>query len=98
MVMRLVLRRVINSWFLNGTEIPNTNSQTYSPTETGNYYVRVFNGTCYGNSSATTIDVCGITKTGQMSTTTNLINTLGGAANTTNKGVDERGKIHNVPN
>ena len=35
MVMRLVLRRVINIWFLNGTEIPNTNSQTYSPTAAG---------------------------------------------------------------
>ncbi len=59
--MRLVLRRVINSWFRNGTEIPNTNSQTYSPTETGNYYVRVYNGTCYGTSSDITINVCGIT-------------------------------------
>jgi hypothetical protein len=86
------------AWFLNGSEIPNTNSKTYSPTAAGNYYVRVFNGTCYGTSSDITINVCGITKSGKMSATEYLINTLGGAANTANKGVDERGKIHNVPN
>jgi hypothetical protein len=86
------------AWFLNGSEIPNTNSKTYSPTAAGNYYVRVFNGTCYGTSSDITINVCGITKSGKMSATEYLINTLGGAVNTVNKGVDERGKIHNVPN
>jgi hypothetical protein len=86
------------AWFLNGSEIPNTNSKTYSPTAAGNYYVRVFNGTCYGTSSDITINVCGITKSGKMSAIEYLINTLGGAANTVNKGVDERGKIHNVPN
>ena len=87
------------AWFLNGSEISNTNSQTYSPSAAGNYYVRVFNGTCYGTSSDITINACGITETGQMSaTTTSLINTLGGAANTTNKAVDERGSILNVPN
>jgi hypothetical protein len=65
----------------------------------GNYYVRVFNGTCYGTSSDITINVCGITKTGQMSPTTyNMINTLGGAATNTVKGVDDRGAILNVPN
>ena len=83
------------AWFLNGTEIPNTNSQTYSPTAAGNYYVRVFDGANYGTSSDITINVCGITQTGKMHATEYLINTLGGAANTTNKGVDERGKIHN---
>ncbi len=98
MVMRLVLRRVINSWFLNGTEIPDTNSRTYSHTAAGNYYVRVFDGANYGTSSDITINVCGITATGRMSATTNMINTLGGAANTANKGVDERGKILDVPN
>ena len=82
------------AWFKDGTEISNTNSQTYKPTTAGSYYVRVFNGAGYGNSSATTIDVCGITKTGQMSTTTNLINTLGGAATPPLK-LDERGKINN---
>jgi hypothetical protein len=86
------------AWFLNGSEIPNTNSKTYSPSAAGNYYVRVFNGTCYGTSSDITINVCGITKSGKMSATEYLINTLGGAVNTVNKGVDERGKIHNVPN
>ena len=87
------------AWFLNGSEISNTNSQTYSPSAAGNYYVRVFNGTCFGTSSDITINACGVTQTGQMSaTTTSLINTLGGAANTTNKGVDERGKIHDLPN
>jgi hypothetical protein len=86
------------AWFLNGSEIPNTNSKTYSPSAAGNYYVRVFNGTCYGTSSDITINVCGITKSGKMSAIEYLINTLGGAANTVNKGVDERGKIHNVPN
>jgi hypothetical protein len=85
------------AWFLNGSEIPNTNSKTYSPTAAGNYYVRVFNGTCYGTSSDITINVCGITKSGKMSAIEYLINTLGGAANTVNKGVDERGKIHNMP-
>jgi len=82
-------------WFLNGSPISNTNSKTYKPTASGSYYVRVYNGAGYGNSSATTINVCGITKTGQMSTTTNnMINTLGGAGASTsdNKGVDERGK------
>ena len=83
------------AWFRNGTEIPNTNSKTYSPTEAGNYYVRVYNGTCYGTSSDITINVCGITQTGKMHPTEYLINTLGGAANTVNKGVDDRGKIHN---
>jgi hypothetical protein len=83
------------AWFLNGSEISNTNSRTYSPTAAGNYYVRVFNGTCYGTSSDITINVCGITKTGKMHATEYLINTLGGNANTANKGVDERGKIHN---
>uniref|UniRef100_UPI004047EFD8 LamG-like jellyroll fold domain-containing protein n=1 Tax=Algoriphagus sp. TaxID=1872435 RepID=UPI004047EFD8 len=86
------------AWFRNGTEIPNTNSQTYRPAEAGNYYVRVYNGTCYGTSSDITINVCGITQTGKMHATEYMINTLGGAANTVNKGVDERGKIHNVPN
>ncbi len=86
------------AWFLNGTEIPDTNSRTYSPTAAGNYYVRVFDGANYGTSSDITINVCGITATGRMSATTNLINTLGGAANTSNKGVDERGKILDVPN
>jgi len=82
-------------WFLNGSPIANTNSKTYKPTAVGSYYVRVFNGAGYGTSSAVTIDVCGITKTGQMSpTTNNMINTLGGAGASTsdNKGVDERGK------
>ena len=86
------------TWFLNGSEIPNSNIKTYSPTAAGNYYVRVFNGTCYGTSSDITINTCGITQTGQMSATTYMINTLGGAANTANKGVDERGLILNVPN
>jgi Concanavalin A-like lectin/glucanases superfamily len=86
------------AWFLNGSEISNTNTKTYSPTAAGNYYVRVFNGTCYGTSSDITINVCGITQTGQMSPTTYMINTLGGAANTANKGVDERGLILKVPN
>ena len=98
MVMRLVLRRVINSWFLNGTEIPDTNSRTYSPTAAGNYYVRVFNGANYGTSSDITIYTCGIMSTVRMSAITNMINTLGGAANTVNKGMDDRGLILNVPN
>ncbi len=91
------------AWYLNGTEIPNTNSRTFTPTAPGNYYVRVFNGTCYGTSSDITINVCGITKTGNMSATeyTNMINTLGGALNSViniNQAVDVRGKINNVPN
>jgi hypothetical protein len=104
MVMRLVLRRVINSWFLNGTEIPNTNSQTYSPTAPGNYYVRVFNGACYGTSSDITINVCGITETGRMTATEynkminklgEVIKVVGGVVTTVDKPVDDRGKIHN---
>jgi hypothetical protein len=88
------------AWFLNGTEIPNTNSQTYKPTAPGNYYVRVFNGTCYGTSSDITINECGITKTGKMTATeyNTMINKLGGVVNTVDKPVDDRGKIHNVPN
>ena len=86
------------AWFLNGSEISNTNSQTYSPSAAGNYYVRVFNGANYGTSSEITIYTCGITATGRMSATTNMINRLGGAANTANKGVDDRGLILNVPN
>jgi len=86
------------AWFLNGSEISNTNTRTYSPTTAGNYYVRVFNGQCYGTSSDITINTCGITQTGQMSATTYMINTLGGAANSTNKGMDDRGLILNVPN
>ena len=98
--MRLVLRRVINIWFLNWTEIPNTNTRTYSPTAAGNYYVRVFNGAGYGTSSATTINVCGITKTGKMTATeyNTMINKLGGIVTTVDKPVDDRGKIHNAPN
>jgi hypothetical protein len=88
------------AWFLNGSEIPNTNSQTYRPSAAGNYYVRVFNGTCYGTSSDITINACGITQTGRMTATEYnfMINKLGGAANTANKGVDDRGLILNVPN
>jgi len=88
------------AWFLNGSEISNTNSQTYSPKAAGNYYVRVYNGTCYGTSSDITINTCGITKTGKLTATeySTMINTLGGAANTANKGVDDRGLILNVPN
>ena len=87
------------AWFLNGTEIPNTNTRTFTPTVAGNYYVRVFDGTCYGNSSDITVTTCGITKTGQMSSSTaSMINTLGGPATPTVKGVDDRGKIHNAPN
>lgn len=87
------------AWFLNGTEIPNTNTRTFTPTVAGNYYVRVFDGTCYGNSSDITVNTCGITKTGQISSSTaSMINTLGGPATPTVKGVDDRGKIHNVPN
>ena len=88
------------AWFRNGTEIPNTNSRTYSPTEAGNYYVRVFNGTCYGTSSDITINECGITRTGKMTATeyNNMINKLGGIVTTVDKPVDDRGKIHNVPN
>jgi len=86
------------AWFLNGSEIANTNSQTYSPKAAGNYYVRVYNGQCYGTSSDITINVCGVTKTGQMSPTTYLINRLGGGASTTLKGVDANGLILNVPN
>jgi hypothetical protein len=88
------------AWFLNGSEIPNTNSQTYRPSAAGNYYVRVFNGTCFGTSSDITINACGITQTGRMTATeyNNMINRLGGAANTANKGVDDRGLILNVPN
>jgi hypothetical protein len=84
------------AWFLNGTEIPNTNSQTYRPAEAGNYYVRVYNGTCYGTSSDITINVCGITQTGKMHATEYLINTLGGVEPTPPvKKLDDRGKIHN---
>ena len=88
------------AWFLNGNEIPNTNSNTFSPTAAGNYYVRVFNGTCYGTSSDITINVCGITKTGKMTATeyNTMINKLGGIVTTVDKPVDDRGKIHNVPN
>jgi hypothetical protein len=91
------------AWFLNGTEIQNSNSRTFTPTAPGNYYVRVFNGTCYGTSSDITINVCGITKTGNMSATeyANMVNTLGGALNSftnINQAVDVRGKINNVPN
>ena len=88
------------AWFLNGSEISNTNSQTYSPKAAGNYYVRVFNGTCYGTSSDITINTCGISRTGKLSATDypSMINTLGGTANTANKGMDDRGLILNVPN
>ncbi len=87
------------AWFLNGSEISNTNTKTYSPKAAGNYYVRVFNGTCYGTSSDITVNACGITQTGRMTATeyNNMINRLGGAANTANKGVDDRGLILNVP-
>jgi hypothetical protein len=85
------------AWFLNESEISNTNSQTYTPSAAGNYYARVFNGTCYGTTSNVTINTCGITATGRMSTSASLVNKLGGAANATNKGVDERGLIINVP-
>ena len=88
------------AWFRNGTEIPNTNSKTYSPTEAGNYYVRVYNGQCYGTSSDITINECGITRTGKMTATeyNTMINKLGGIVTTVDKPVDDRGKIHNVPN
>jgi hypothetical protein len=88
------------AWFLNGSEISNTNSRTFNPSAAGNYYVRVFNGTCYGTSSDITINTCGITQTGRLTATeyNNMINRLGGAANTANKGVDDRGLILNVPN
>jgi hypothetical protein len=60
----------------------------------------VFNGTCYGTSSDITINVCGISRTGTMTATDypSMINTLGGTANTANKGVDANGTILNVPN
>ena len=88
------------AWFLNGSEISNTNTRTFNPSAAGNYYVRVYNGTCYGTSSDITINTCGISRTGKVSATeyNNMINTLGGAANTANKGVDDRGLILNVPN
>jgi hypothetical protein len=88
------------AWFLNGSEISNTNSRTFSPSAAGNYYVRVFNGTCYGTSSDITINTCGISRTGKLSATDypSMINTLGGTANTANKGMDDRGLILNVPN
>jgi len=86
------------AWYLNGSEISNTNSRTFNPSAAGNYYVRVFNGTCYGNSSDIAINACGVTKTGAMSPTTYLINRLGGEASTTLKGVDANGLILNVPN
>lgn len=88
------------AWFLNGSEISNTNSKTFSPKAAGNYYVRVFNGTCYGTSSDITVNACGITQTGRMTATEYnlMINKLGGAANTVNKGVDDRGLILNVHN
>ena len=87
------------AWFLNGSEISNTNTKTFSPKAAGNYYVRVFNGTCYGTSSDITINACGITQTGRMTATeyNYMINKLGGTANTANKGVDDRGLILNVP-
>ena len=92
------------AWFRNGTEIPNTNSKTYSPTAAGNYYVRVFNGTCYGTSSDITINECGITRTGKMTATEyntminklgEVIKVVGGVVTTVDKPVDDRGKIHN---
>ena len=88
------------TWFLNGAEISNINSRTFSPSAAGNYYVRVFNGTCYGTSSDITINTCGISRTGKLSATDypSMINTLGGTANTANKGMDDRGLILNVPN
>jgi hypothetical protein len=88
------------AWFLNGSEIPNTNSRTYNPSAAGNYYLRVFNGTCFGTSSDITINVCGISRTGKLSATDypSMINTLGGTANTANKAIDDRGLIHNIPN
>jgi hypothetical protein len=87
------------AWFLNGSEISNTNSQTYSPSAAGNYYVRVFNGSCYGTSSTTTIYTCGVTNTGEMSPSfAPMINNVGGAASSTEKGVDANGTILNVPN
>jgi hypothetical protein len=88
------------AWFLNGSEISNTNSKTFSPSAAGNYYVRVYNGTCYGTSSDITINTCGISRTGKLSATeySTMINTLGGTANTANKGIDDRGLILNVPN
>jgi hypothetical protein len=88
------------AWFLNGSEISNTNSRTFNPSAAGNYYVRVYNGTCYGTSSDITINTCGISRTGKLSATeySSMINTLGGTANTANKGMDDRGLILNVPN
>jgi hypothetical protein len=88
------------AWFLNGSEISNTNSRTFNPSAAGNYYVRVFNGTCFGTSSDITINTCGISRTGKLSATeySSMINTLGGTANTANKGMDDRGLILNVPN
>jgi len=85
-------------WSLNGSVIQGANTQNYSPTTAGNYRVKVFNGSCYGTSLTTTINVCGITATGKMSTSTSLINKLGGAASTTVKGMDERGSGINLPN
>lgn len=85
------------AWFLNGSEISGANTQTYTPPAAGSYTVRVFNGTCNGTSSGTTINTCGITATGRMSTSASLVNKLGGAANTTNKGVDDRGLVLNIP-
>jgi len=85
-------------WSLNGSVIQDANAQNYSPTTAGNYRVKVFNGSCYGTSVITTINVCGITATGKMSTSTSLINKLGGAASTTVKGMDERGSGINLPN
>jgi hypothetical protein len=96
----LRLSTVFNSyeWSLNGSVIQGANAQNYSPTTAGNYRVKVFNGSCYGTSVTTTINACGITATGKMSTSTSLINTLGGAASTTVKGMDERGSNINLPN
>ena len=85
------------AWYKNNVVISGAVSNTYTPTESGDYKVQVVNGSCTSTSNATTIISCGVTADGKAVSITNistLISSEGGAYLGTAK--DLTGKMFNT--
>jgi hypothetical protein len=81
-------------WYKDNVAIPSATSNSYIPTASGAYQVKVTNGSVFSTSTATIIYMCGRTEDGKMSileTSTKLVGKDGAINN--GYGVDDRGLL-----